>query len=76
MKIVMEFRHSHNLQLSPVVLGGMYQLILFGFNVTIFRIMESRCSLFFVTFILFTLQYDIVKILMEFPNSNHLELTE
>ena len=76
MKIVMEFRHSDNLQLSYVFWGGTYQLILFWFNVTIFRIMESRCSLFFVTFILFPLQYDIVKILMEFPNTYHLELIE
>ena len=76
MKIVMEFRHSHNLQPSRIVLGGTYQLILFWFNVTIFRILESCCSLFFVTFILFPLLYDIVKILMEFPNSNHLELIE
>ena len=76
MKIVMEFQHSHNLQLSHIVLGGTYQLILFWFNVTIFRILESCYSLFFVTFILFPVLYDIVKILMEFPNSNHLELIE
>ena len=72
----MEFGHSDNLQLSYVLLGETYQLILFWFYVRIFRITESRCTLFFVTFILFTLQYDIVKILMEFPNKHHLELTE
>ena len=76
MKIVMEFRHSHNLQPSRIVLGGTYQLIFFWFNVTIFQILESFYSLFFVTFILFPLLYDIVKILMEFPNSNRLELTK
>ena len=72
----MEFRHSDNLQLSYVLLGETYQLILFWFYVRIFRIRESHCTIFFVTFILFTLQYDIVKILMEFPNKHHLELTE
>ena len=72
----MEFRHSNNLQLSSVFWGGLYQLILFWFYVRKFRIMESRCTIFFVTFILFPLQYDIVKILMEFPNTYHLELTE
>ena len=72
----MEFRHLDNLQLSYAFLGGTYQLILFWFYVRIFRIMESRCTLFFVTFKLFTLQYEIVKILMELPNTHHLELTE
>ena len=72
----MEFRHLDNLQFSYVFLGGTYQVILFWFYVRIFRIMESCCTIFFVPFILFTLQYDIVKILMEFPNTHHLELTE
>ena len=36
--------------------------------------MGSRCSLVFVTFIFCPLHYDIVKILMEFPYSNHFQL--
>ena len=72
----MEFRHSDNLQFSSAFLGGTYELILFCFYVRIFRIMESRCTIFLVTFILFTLQYDIVKILMEFRNTQHLQLPE
>ena len=71
MKSLMEFGHLDNLQLRYVFFGGTYQLILFWFYIRIFRIMESRCSIFLVTLILFTLQYDIVKIIKEFRNTHH-----
>ena len=51
MKILMECRNSHNLQLGLFFLGSMYELLLFWFYVKLFQIMGTRCSLFFVTFI-------------------------
>ena len=48
----MEFQISCHLQRGPIfILSCMYQLMLFLFYVRVFRIMGSRCSLFFVTFV-------------------------
>ena len=53
----MEFQNSYHLQGGPIfLLSCMYQLMLFLFYVTVFQILGSRCSLFFVTFIFCPLQ--------------------
>ena len=54
-KILMERQNSYNLQLGLFFGGCMYQILLFWFYVKLFQIMGTRCSLFFVTFILFPL---------------------
>ena len=63
----MEFQNSNHLQLGPIfLLSCMYQLMLFWFYITIFQIMGSRCSLFFVTFVFCPLQ-----VLKYRENSHH-----
>ena len=46
----------------------------FGFTLNLFQIMETRCSLYFVTFVCCPLYKYIVKILMEFRHSDNLQL--
>ena len=51
-KIFMEFQNSNHLQLGPIFLFScMYQVLLYWFYDTVFRIMGSRCTLLFVTFV-------------------------
>ena len=57
MEIFTEFQNSYHLQHGPFFLRNcMYQLMLFWFYVTVFQILESCCSLFFVTFVFCPLQ--------------------
>ena len=53
----MEFQNSYHLQRGPTFLRNcMYQEMLFWFYVTVFQILGSGYSLFFVTFIFCPLQ--------------------